>query len=55
MILEKVCFSHPQELTISHMGIVMVSNKKRMIVGNIWKSGSKWYNEIPYKNRYKLS
>ncbi len=37
------------------MGIVMVSNKKRMIVGNIWKSGSKWYNEIPYKNRYKLS
>ena len=35
-------------------GIVFASYNEKMIVGNIWKDKTKWYQEIPMVNRLEI-
>lgn len=32
--------------------VVFVSNKDRMIIGNVWKEGSAWYSSVPSNRRF---
>lgn len=37
------------------MVIIFVSHDKKMVVGNIWKSGIRWYRNIPMSKRFTVS
>jgi len=34
--------------------IILVSNKQRMVVGNVWKEKRRWYSTIPHDRRFSL-
>ena len=70
LLLEDISFSHcrPEDnwkdlipnqyhsefqLKIDYV-VIFVSNKKKMIVGNVWKEGSQIYTEIPDNRRFSL-
>jgi len=53
---DDVCLIHKlMILFFVNIGIVLVSNNKKMIVGNVWKDTNKWYQNIPMRNRFSLT